>query len=215
MKKIQLLYPFSRVAGIFFPVGKPENDGTCQFYSTKCLLACAAIHCVPNEFKKIGHETKKGIYDFIIYKPIFQVLDKIISELKEMNCKILYWFACGDCMQKDENRIIKIIDYLNGEGIIQCGFTRNKDFWQKIKRYTNIALTLETYAEVQKTQSYGLFAIPDYKKNVVKIYIGKYYSGSCGQSVYVYKSIKREANCLECFKQEQGCFAEIEKGEDL
>lgn len=206
---MKLLYPFSSIAGIFFPVGKPEDDGTCEFYTTKCLLACAAIHCIEEnaENEKIGHELKKATYDFITRENIFKVLYKITKELKDMKCNILYWFACGDCEKKHQEKLINIIGYLYKYGIFQCGFTRNKDFWIETQKYTNhIALTLESFIEVRKTQSEGLFAVPDYKTNKVKIYRGDYCSGECGMSVYTYKNIKRKASCLECWKQKQGCF---------
>jgi len=208
--KTRLLYPFSGIAGIFFPVGKPEDDGTCQFYTTKCLLACAAIRCNPKEFEQIGHEKKKALYDFIVGESIFKVLNKITQELKEMECTFIYWFASGDCTTKDKSRILKIVEYLSLEGIIQCGYTRSKDFWSDVRKYTdNIALTLESYAEVQKTQSRGLFAIPNYKKGKVEMYRGNYNSGTCGASVYTYKKIERKANCLECYANKQGCFFEL------
>lgn len=211
MKTVKLLYPFSSVAGIFFPIGKPEDDGTCEFYSAKCLLACAAIHCIEEnaENEKIGHEFKKATYDFIVKENIFKVLYKITEELKDMKCNILYWFACGDCEKKHQERLIEIIQYLYKYDIIQCGFTRNKSFWLEIQKYTNhIALTLESYNEVQKTQSSGLFAIPDYKINKVKIYRGELHCGTCGMSVYTFDKMVRKANCLECWKQKQGCFYE-------
>ncbi len=209
MKK--LLYPFSGIAGLFFPVGKPEDDGTCEFYSEKCLLACAAIHCIDEnaENKIIGHELKKAAYDFIVKENLFKVLYKITEELKVMKCNILYWFACGDCKKEHQERLMNIIEYLHKYGIVQCGFTRNKNFWEEVQKYTQyIALTLESYTEVQKTQRTGLFAIPDYKTNKVKIYRGEFHSGTCGMSVYSFKNIVRKANCLECYKLKQGCFYE-------
>ena len=205
---MKLLYPFSGVAGIFFPVGKPEDDGTCEFASKKCLLACNAIRC--NNFNEIvGHEKKKIAYDFITKERVFKVCNQILEELEEMNCKILYWFASGDCMKKDIGKISKIINHLSNEGIIQLGFTRNKEFWEIFQKRTSIKilLTLESYKEIQKTQEEGLFAIPDYKTGMVKIYNGKYYDGSCGTSMFVYRNIEMEANCFRCYNKEQGCFA--------
>ncbi len=229
----KLLYQFSGVAGIFFPVGKPEDDGTCEFASNKCLLACAAINCNPKKgfkqirnpdngstiqceegIEKIGHEKKKELYDFIIEKPVFQVCDRIMHELAEMKCNILYWFACGDCMKKDEARILKIIEYLDNEGVIQCGFTRNKTFWEESVKYTNyIALTLESYWEVLKSQTMGLFAVPDYKNNTVKIYKGQETYWICGGN-FTYLKLRVntiKSNCLECFNKKEGCFTKYSK----
>lgn len=207
-EEIKLLYHFSGIAGIFFPIGKLEDDGTCEFHTTKCLLVCAAINCDSAEKEIIGHELKKVTHDFIVEEDIFKVLHKITEELKDMKSNILYWFASGDCERKHIGKIIKIIKYLAEEGIVQCGFTRNKELWEKIGHYANIALTLESFVEVRKTQSAGLFAIPDYKTTKVKIYRGTFHSGTCGMSFFTYKNIKRKANCVECYKQSQGCFYE-------
>ncbi|GAH69198.1 unnamed protein product, partial [marine sediment metagenome] len=40
---MKILRPTYGAAGIFFPIGRPEKGGTCQYASGKCLQKCCAL----------------------------------------------------------------------------------------------------------------------------------------------------------------------------
>jgi hypothetical protein len=91
----KLLYPFANVMGLFFPVGKLQNGGTCEFATKKCLERCCAH--LPGAGLRIGYEKKKESYDFFLKNSFKEITKQILSELTVGECKIFTWFASGDC----------------------------------------------------------------------------------------------------------------------
>jgi len=205
---MKILYPFSGVAAIFFPRGKLDMDGTCEFASKKCLQECGALKNIVNE-PIIGHEAKMLVYNFVISNSVFVVCHQIEKEMKGIEAKILYWFASGDCPKKYTLKIFSIMKHLALEGIIQLGFTRNKPLWefaQSIKQ-ARLVLTVERLKYSPKINE-GILAVPDYQSGEINLYQNKTHWGSCGGEGFKRRKLNKisNSNCNDCFNKKEGCF---------
>lgn len=219
----KLVYPFSGVAGIYFPVGKLDKGGTCEFASEKCLKVCATFKNA-TATNKIDYEDKYGAFVDITQRDVHSIIWKIAKEVKELNSDILYWFASGDCPSEFTSRIAYIIEGLSFIIPAQIGFTRNQKLWEETNglRLDNvrIALTLEEpyRSKLQRMSSLGTIAVPNYITGNIKLYRCTQSHTSCGAGiVYVKKlgeTIKKKAGCSNCLKEKIGCFQDFEiKGE--
>ncbi len=219
--KMKILRSTYGAAGIFFPVGKPKKGGTCEYASDKCLKKCYAMEKDYDEVLNIPEEDKREIYKFFIEKSTLAVCSEIIKEMDELQAKILTWFASGDCLDKDIDRLYQTMVLLNEESIVQNGFTRNQDFYRKIVDggvIDHIVLTLESLSpEHNPARKYprGLWAVPDYEKGLVKLYHGELgeeaFYGSCGsgstrQVDFNGKEVEIVSNCTGCYYKKIGCF---------
>lgn len=221
----KLVYPFSGVAGIFFPVGKLDEGGTCEFASEKCLKVCAAFKNA-TATNKIDYRDKCNAFFEITQFLVHSVIWRILKEVKDLNSDVLYWFASGDCPSEFTDRIVHIIKGLSYVIPAQIGFTRNQELWEKTNRLDNInvriALTLEKpyKSKLQSMLSLGTIAVPNYNTGNIKLYRCTQSYTSCGAGiVYVKKlgeTIKKKADCSNCLKEKIGCFKDFEiKGELL
>lgn len=210
---MKILYPFSGIMGIFFPVGKLSDGGTCEFATPKCLPPmCAAMRCIPAG-DKIDYDRKKEVYRFITKGQIFFVCYTIMEELEISGCKILYWFASGDCMREHEERILEIMKYLSSEKIKQCGFTRNKYLWAAVnarREYdVRLVLTVEDKTKAIPLSEAGLVNIPDCNKGIVQLYHNRIQYVSCGTDQHKLDILGREDDCQKCYKRKKGCFSDL------
>lgn len=203
---MKILYPFSGVAGIFFPIGRIKDEGTCEFATERCLKECAALK---NAFDEtiVGHEAKVATYKFMISHSVLDVCQQIIKEMRELGCKILYWFASGDCLRRHTDKIGRIMKHLSIEGIIQCGFTRNKKVWYTAENIplARIALTVEANQRKPRNER-GIIAVPDYQSGEVKLYQNRTHLGSCGAG-FQRRRLQISTGCDSCYQQRVGCFS--------
>jgi len=221
------------VAGIFFPIGKPP-EGTCQYASDECIKNCYALKKDYDERVNIPESEKKAILKYFMGNPIITVCSQIIKEMGELQAIVLSWFTSGDCLDEDVNRIYQMMMLLQEAGVVQNGFTRSKQLWQKLADNQNlnydilrIILTVETLnadgvvPRCGRDAPYAIWAVPDYDAGVVNLYQGRlgYQEsyGSCGFSgvrthKFEGKEVEIATNCLGCFKQKLGCFVDSKIG---
>jgi len=213
---MKILHPFSGVAGVFFPRGKLDIEGTCEFASERCLRECGALKNIVNE-PIIGHEAKMIVYNFIISNSVFVVCHQIEKEMKELKIKILYWFACGDCPKKYTLKIFSIMKHLALEGIVQHGFTRNKSLWKhalNIKQ-VRLVLTIERLRYSPKINR-GIIAVPNYQTGEINLYQNKTHWGFCVGEGFRRRKLNKKSgsNCNDCFEKKEGCFFDFYPTED-
>jgi len=215
MKPEKLLYPFANVLGLFFPVGKLENGGTCEFATLECLKKCCAF----KGGEKIDFDLKQKCFDYFRINTKEIILEKIIQELKEKGETILTWFASGDCPKFLTSKFAWIVHRLDNEGIIQVGFTRNDylyDYTSLDIKNGKVLLTMENYQGIKTS---GLYSIPDYKTgaiNIIKV-IGEekfLHDGCRGSSEFKIKNKEKvkshlKLDCRYCYENKTGCFTEI------
>lgn len=214
--------PFANVMGLFFPIGKLENGGTCEFATSKCLKKCCAH--APGSGKKIGFDEKRKIYTYFLDNSSNKIATKILYELQENNCKIFTWFASGDCPSFLVDKYFNVILELDKKGIVQTGFTRNRELWERCSLFQNskILLTMENIDDIIKySEKEGLYSIPNYKIGAIDIYkvtFGKKYKRTgCGGGYYQNHIKDKEKvkshlklDCKNCYENGIGCFSGTE-----
>lgn len=210
------------VAGIFFPIGRPETGGTCQYASERCLRECYALNKCHDVTVDIPECEKREIYRFFVQQTKIHICNKILEEMDGLQAKVLSWFCSGDCMDNEIEKIYGVMLLLNEEGIIQNGFTRNVNLYQRIREdeiLQHIVLTVESKSEKDTPEDiqgeFGLWAIPNYDKAKTELYRGTLaYAedvGSCGfhnvsSHTFDGKEVRIATNCYGCYKEEIGCF---------
>ncbi len=206
---MKIIRPFTGIGSIFFPIGPPPR-GTCENATRKCLDECyAAMHKYPDfdEDVRIPDSEKEEIYRIFMTKDIPDLCKQIKSELDGLQTDILNWFGSGDCLQKDESRVCKIIEELKKHSITQMGFTRNERLWNKYKKI--FAFTVEDPNEIGNRK--GLFAVPDYDNQTSIMYRDNQPTkgGHCGPIICQDKfdaTLDHYINCRTCQRLKVGCF---------
>lgn len=206
---MKIIRPFTGTGGVFFPVGLPPQ-GTCEFSTQECRKWCYVN--TPNypdydEEVRIPESEKWEIYETFINRAIPSLIDQILSELDGLQTNILHWFGSGDCMRKDVDRISEIIEKMRGIGIIQMGFTRNKQLWLENKDV--FALTVDSKNEASDKNA--MYALPQYKKYRSVMFVPSYKvtGGLCGPTVCRDRKIDRlehHIDCRICLRLKTGCF---------
>jgi len=228
----ELLHSFSGCSAVFFPVRRLKDGGTCEFATERCLRECAAFKNA-TEGNKIPYDEKVRVYKQITEGQIFEVCNSIIKQLSK--CKpprLLYWFACGDCPKKHEDRIVKIIKYMSECGVTQIGFTRNQSLWERVHKLGGVRfiLTVEDIKMIDEIYKAGFYAVPNYKTGQVRIIRNTWvvkeprWEYTCPASgwhtptknmatTYWHKDtlkngVDGETNCSECYNGRKGCFSQ-------
>ena len=224
----QLVFPFCGVAGIYFPVGRIEDGGTCEFSTETCLLFCAAITNV-KDCDKIPYEKKRSALEYILNtnrRIVKSTIHEQTAVLFKMNTsdvitnQIVYWFASGDCPSRYTEQVFDLMALIDEEAITQCGFTRNRELWEKAVDLTHgrLVLTVEDKEDIESVGNIeGMYAIPNYKTGRILLYGCKngklQISGGCSRN-YSYHDKKpykvpvkrRKADCRICAENREGCF---------
>lgn len=208
MKRI--IYKWNDAGVVFFPVGKIDKGGTCEFATVRCLHRCPE--------RGVAQQPYRDIYAFITTTEPLTVSTRISREMSEIGVTILSWFASGDCTTKDQNHIIAIMKRLSLTGVIQHGFTRNIKFWKKVQEIKKVymALTVESKKKKDEYIKYGLVVIPNYKEGFITLYRMRKHTltksvghSTCGGVFYTDEKIgteMREAHCQVCYEKMEGCF---------
>ena len=203
---MKLLRPFTGTGAIFFPIGLPPN-GTCEFSTYECRKYCYAYSDSLFDFEiRVSEEDKREIYNYIMSKPIKEIISKIINELDGLQSPILHWFGTGDCMLKDIDTISAIIDNVP-DNIIQMGFTRNVNLWEKYKDI--FSFTIEKIEDINSR--IGMFSIPNYEECISVMCAGDYNirGGFCGPFTcrdQIDSKLEHQINCRVCSDLKIGCF---------
>lgn len=203
-----LLRPFTGTGAVFFPIGRPPQ-GTCAFATEQCLKQCyAAMPKYPNfdEELRVSAEDKVVVRRVILNRPIEEVVGRICADLRGLQTPILHWFASGDCIPRDTDRIVQVIDAIDDCGIEQMGFTRNERLWAI--RPDVFALTVESREDVRDE---GRCSLADYEAGTATMYLDgkRARGGSCGPELCVDlddANLSHFLNCRACLRLKTGCF---------
>jgi len=206
---MKLLRPFTGTGAIFFPVGRPPV-GTCQFATDKCLATCYVND--PSDFDqetRVPTCVKQAVYRAVIDWHTWDLVRVFKRELDGLQTPILSWFGSGDCLEKDGDKISRIVEALKKAGVVQMSFTRNRDLWECHKDV--FALTIEY--EDEATDPTAMYSIPNYEKETSVMYCPSYEvrGGYCGPIVCQDKDRTRPElthyiNCRICHRLKMGCF---------
>lgn len=200
---------YENVRAVHFPPGLPEDGGSCEFTTKRCREEC---NYKINSFEK-------QVFADMTHEREIDLKVKIRYELDRFNCRILSWFATGDCPKSMTDKITSIMDWLSEEGYIQCGFTRNQQLWANILTMNNVrlGLTVEDHEKAEKLSKRGLVSVPNYDEWTTDIYVkgsrifncGGGFGTTCGEG-YVIEDAPIEKvyseDCGHCYKGNRGCF---------
>jgi len=214
MKTNQMLYPFANVMGLFFPVGKLENGGTCEFATAKCLKKCCAN--APGAGKKIGFKKKQECFNYFLNNSSIKIAAQILTELENADCEIFTWFASGDCPSFLILKFFAVIKELDKKGVIQTGFTRNQSLWEECRDLYNAKILL-TIEDIERAQKPGLYSMPNYKIGAIDVLLVNfeklYHGDGCGGGYYYNHILKTgidnshlKLDCKACYENKTGCF---------
>lgn len=138
------------------------------------------------------------------------VITRIKKELDKLKSPVLFWFASGDCPPKHTGRVLKLMKSLSDFGVVQQGFTRNRDLWDKVRDIPNnfLVLTTESLKEAEMLSKKGVVAVPDYRDGRIALYRNERHYGGCGADWFEFDEVCREADCLACYQQNMGCYTD-------
>ncbi len=180
---------------------------TCDFMTKKCKAHCGYR---VNRFEE-------DVFEELKIESASNIKLKIRDELREYKCKMLSWFATGDCPEDMTDKITTIIDWLAEEGFIQCGFTRNKRLWENLLPLNNVTLglTVEDHNKAKRMSDRGLISVPDYDSWTVTLYkegssiynCGGGFGTTCGEGFVITKASEvYPEDCGQCYDNSRGCF---------
>ncbi len=205
-----LLHPDGKILAIYFPPGLPERSGSCAFASMKCLVNCLSY--------LIQNSITKGTFDAFRKYEAKALTEKLWGQIKEQPIKLMEWFCWGDCPPEMTDKVVDIIKGLSEKGVIQCGFTRNKELWRVVLKVPNvrIGITIEDIDDVKEYAKKGLVAHPQYDSGETELFYkvtNNRHHASCGGSFMreTANGISYEADCQTCYKNKRGCFTKFEK----
>lgn len=187
---------------IFFPIGLPENGGSCAYMTENCYQYCPC--------HEINKHEKRALL-FFQNNSMEVIANRILGEISELSIMHLYWFPWGDCLPTLTNKISNIMLYLSDMGILQNGFTRNRMLWNLIPNNIDnlkIGYHAETKNEAKELSKTKVVCCPDVLKGKgVLYYKEQTVARCCGiWCEWVKMQEIRIADCQECYLYKQGCF---------
>jgi hypothetical protein len=198
--KNRILFKHGSVLAVYFPSGLPKDGGSCHFATSRCIKNC---------LNSLANRKEKEILNFFTTASLNDVFAKVYAEVNLDGSNMLYWFAAGDCPPKFTARILEVMRQFSNAGIIQQGFTRNKQLWEGTLEMENnyLVLTIEHLAEAKKLSEKGVVGVPNYDDGIVHLYRNKEHSGGCGADWFSFDEIFCENDCQGCYERGSGCFS--------
>ena len=208
----KILYFDSDIPSIYFPVGLPEDGGTCAFPTKKCLEYCPS-----------GNSRNKAeVYSLAFFREnsAETIMAKMVKDYKVLikrpyHAKMIQWFVWGDCLPELTEKVYQIVMMLNEGGIPQYGFTRNKRLWELIpaKRNLNFGYSLDSMKEAKKLSFGKMTACPDYNRGYARmIFDGRIRSSCNGWWCITEAGEERNSDCRICLKEGGGCYSKFAGG---
>lgn len=198
-----IVFMYNQIPAIYFPVGKLEDGGSCEFMTGECLEYC------PSQVKN-EHEIRVMKF-FVDSRPAI-IIDKILSDLSFYGSVHIIWFEWGDCPSMLEDKICEVLIRLDEIGVVQNVYTRNKSFWKKVPLTGSLRITYRTEtvedAVALSLSSGKLTCCPNLDEGKARLYYqGKLRAKCCGVwcEWFPEKEI-RFADCCECYLYKRGCF---------
>ncbi len=190
---------------IFFPVGKPEDGGSCAYLTDHCLQYCPAQETNRHEIRAL---------EFFRNNSVEIIIAKILEDMNLYNIIHLYWWPWGDCLPELTDKISEIILELSEIGLLQNGYTRNMELWKLIKFLGSkdnlrFGFHVDTIEEAKEMSANGhVICCPDVTVGKAELYYReKKVARCCGiWCEWVTVGDVRVADCQECYLYKQGCF---------
>lgn len=191
---------------IFFPVGKPEDGGSCAYLTDHCLQYCPAQETNRHEVRAL---------EFFKENDVSTIVEKILEDMNLYGIMHLYWWPWGDCLPELTEKISDIMLELSEIGLLQNGYTKNQNLWRLInlvagkKDNLKIGFHVDTTEEAKELSSkMHVICCPDITVGKAELYYrGDKIARCCGiWCDWLERDETRVADCQECYLYKQGCF---------
>jgi len=203
----RILHMDSDIPSIYFPIGKIEDGGSCEFATETCILNCPS--------GMISNKHEKYAFSFFKKNDVERIFNKLLMDYNYLanrpyNAKMIQWFCWGDCPSFMTEKVADVIKRIAEYGIPQYGFTRNKKLWEILPSTDrlHIGLTVENYSKalgISKTTD-KMIAHPDYDTWYAQmIFHGKVRS-RCNGWWCVNEIEERNSDCTRCLSHGEGCY---------
>ena len=188
------------IPSTYFPVGPVEEGGTCAYLTPECWEYCPSSQ-ITNSYEVEALRLIKE-YD------VDWIAQTIINELDGQ--KLLQWNVWGDCLPELTDKMSEIVSILNDNGIKQFGFTRNHNWWNRVKHTTRIGLTVDTEYQAFNFSYSGLVCWPDPDRSEARLHWkGKIVAKCSGWwCTYTDTGEMHNSACRQCISEHRGCFYE-------
>lgn len=201
----RLVFMDGMFPAIFFPVGKPEDGGSCAYLTDHCLEYCPAQETNRHEIRAL---------EFFKENDKNTIIAKILEDMTFYSLMHLYWWPWGDCLPEMTNKIFDIMTDLSEIGLLQNGYTRNPELWKLVnflgvKDNLRIGGHVDTVEDAKALSSKGhVICCPDITVGKAELYYrGKKVARCCGiWCEWITVGDVRVADCQECYLYKQGCF---------
>lgn len=204
----KIIFMDSDIPSVYFPIGRPEDGGTCYFATEECLLHCPSGQVI-NEHEKYALEFFQGNNSNIITNKILQDFGELSEKI--YNAKMIQWFAWGDCPPYMTEKIKDVILGLFKSSIPQYGFTRNKELWRVIPKEDrlNIGLTIDKLEKAKRVSisSGKLTVCPDFEEGYAQMIFNGKIQARCNGWWCVTEEETRNSDCTTCCQIGTGCYA--------
>ena len=208
MKRI--LHMDSDIPSVYFPIGKPNIGGTCEFATRKCMEYCPSGQQI-NEHERYALNYFKQHDQNNIYKKLLKDFSEL--SLVPYNAKMIQWFAWGDCPSDLTGKIAAVMLLLRDQKIPQYGFTRNKMLWEMIPAsdILNIGLSIDDLKKAKQISidSGKMTAHPDFNSGYAEMIFGGKIVTRCNGWWCIVQETKetRNSDCAQCLKEGTGCYS--------
>jgi hypothetical protein len=190
---------------ILFPVGKPEDGGTCAYLTDHCLLYCPTQEINSHEARAL---------EFFKENDVDTIASKLLEDVCFYSVMHLYWWSWGDCLPELVDKISSIMLKLSDLGLLQNGYTKNRELWERINFFSptrdnlRIGFHVDTPEEAIDGSKEKVMCCPDVEVNKAELYFnGDKVARCCGiWCDWLTVAETRAADCQECYLNKQGCF---------
>ena len=190
---------------ILFPVGKPEDGGSCAYLTDYCRDYCPTQETNIHEVRALNF-FKEQSEDVIV--------EKILEDVGFYSMMHLYWWSWGDCLPELTDKIANVMLKLSYLGLLQNGYTRNPMLWSKInlefpqRENLRIGFHVDSMEEINNFAEDKVVCLPDTDVNKAELYLnGEKVARCCGiWCDWLPRNETRAADCQECYLFKQGCF---------
>ena len=212
----RIVFLDGRIPSIYFPTGRAEDGGSCDFATAECLENCPSCQ-VTNPHEQRAFQAFQTLSADALVKWIREDLEA----LEEYSLDILQWFAWGDCPMTMTRLVAQVMKHLSGGGrdLVQYGFTRNIELWRAALHLPRVRLGMSVDSSQlawQLSKQGGLVCHPDFERSMARLYWDGHRVAECSGWWCSWidptgRKEHRESICEDCIAAKRGCFYEEDR----
>ncbi len=204
---MRILHMDSDIPSVYFPIGKPEDGGTCFAATKKCIEYCPSGMEI-NEHERFALRFFQNNNPLVITMKMIKDFGYLAN--RPYNAKMIQWFVWGDCLPELTEKIADVIFRLRDEGIPQYGFTRNVKLWEKIPKEDRLSLglTIDDMKKAKQTSlsSKKMIAHPDFETGYAEMVFRGEVKSRCNGWWCKTEIETRNSDCTRCLNHGEGCY---------